>query len=156
MNSRYGTIMGTVAVRAMQMASNSIFTDTVTVRRQQIGCMRFSYVPPASDTPRRFHCQPDRAMDAAVSSEMDPSEEYIARQEAGRRVSPQFTAHRYGLPTYAQLSQNCMREIMTGADNGAEMGVFNSLMQPQREANLRIRFQEYLPFGLEYGLIYVN
>jgi hypothetical protein len=36
------------------------------------------------------------------------------------------------------------------------MGAFSSLKQPQREANLRIRLEEYLPFGLEAGLIYVT
>lgn len=149
------TVMGAVSVRAMQAASNSIFTDAVTVQRQQIGCVRFSYVPPDSVTPRRFRCEPDRAMDFAARNGTG-TEAVIARQEAGRRVRPQFTTRRYGLPAYAQLSQDCAREIRTGADNTSEMGVFNSLMQPQREANLRIRFQEYLPFGLEYGLIYVN
>jgi hypothetical protein len=29
-------------------------------------------------------------------------------------------------------------------------------MQPQREANLKIRLEEYLPFGLIPGLIYVT
>jgi len=33
---------------------------------------------------------------------------------------------------------------------------FSSLMQPQREANLRIRLEEYLPFGLEPGVIYIT
>ena len=73
-----------------------------------------------------------------------------------RRVQPEFTTRRYGLPAYAQLSLDCAPEICTGADNGAEMGVFNALLQPQREANLRLRFEEYLPFGLEAGLIFVN
>jgi hypothetical protein len=150
------TIMGAVAVRAMHTASNSIFADTVTAQRQQIGCIRFSYVPPASVTPRRFRCEPDRAMETAEKSELPPSAILTARQEADLRVIPQFTTSRFGLAAYAQLSQDCALEIRTGADNGAEMGVFNRLMQPQREANLRIRFQEYLPFGLEYGLIYVN
>ncbi len=34
--------------------------------------------------------------------------------------------------------------------------MFASLKQPQRETNLRIRLEEYLPFGLEPGLIYVT
>jgi hypothetical protein len=150
------TIMGPVAVRAMQMASNSIFTDTVTVERQQIGCMRFSYVPLVSVTPRRFRCEPDRAIDAAVQPTMTEQEASAAQMRARQWVRPQFTTRRYGLPAYAQLSQDCAREIRTGADNSAEMGVFTMLMQPQREANLRIRFEEYLPFGLEGGLIFVN
>ncbi|NCC30739.1 MAG: hypothetical protein EOM24_01800 [Chloroflexia bacterium] len=150
------TIMGPVAVRAIQLASNSIFTATVTAERQQIGCLRFSYVPPESVTPRRFRCEPDHALAAAVQPDMSAVEAEALRSATQRRVQPQFTTRRYGLPAYAQLSQDCVHEIRTGADNGAEMGVFNMLLQPQREANLRIRFEEYLPFGLEAGLILVN
>ena len=36
------------------------------------------------------------------------------------------------------------------------MGVYCQLKQPQRESNLRIRLDEYLPFSLEAGLIYVT
>jgi len=34
------------------------------------------------------------------------------------------------------------------------MGVYHSLFAPQRESDLKIRLQEYLPVGLEFGLIY--
>jgi hypothetical protein len=142
------TIIGPVMVRALQLASNSIFTDTVACLRRQVGCVRFSYVPPASITPRRYRCQPDRAIKAA-----DGENEVEA---AVRRVMPEFTTRRYGQPAYAQLSLDCVEEIRAGADNGAEMGVFNMLMQPQREANLHVRLEEYLPFGLEAGLIFVT
>ena len=36
------------------------------------------------------------------------------------------------------------------------MGVYCHLKQPQRESNLRIRLDEYLPFGLDAGVIYVT
>jgi hypothetical protein len=36
------------------------------------------------------------------------------------------------------------------------MGVFESLKQPQRETNLRIRLDEYMPYGLEAGILYVT
>jgi hypothetical protein len=36
------------------------------------------------------------------------------------------------------------------------MGVFCFLKQPAREANLRLRLDEYLPVGLDAGLIYVT
>jgi hypothetical protein len=36
------------------------------------------------------------------------------------------------------------------------MGVTCHLQQPQREANLRRRLQEYLPVGLEAGLLFVT
>jgi hypothetical protein len=34
------------------------------------------------------------------------------------------------------------------------MGAFHDLFQPQRETNLRVRFEEYLRFGLEAGIFY--
>ena len=46
--------------------------------------------------------------------------------------------------------------IFQGADDGAEMGVFQHLQQPQRETNLRVRLNEYLRFGLEAALVYVT
>ena len=69
---------------------------------------------------------------------------------------PSFTAVHYGLPGYAQLRLGCPLQIQTGAEDGAEMGAFCHLKQPQRETNLRIRLEEYLPFGLDAGFIYVT
>ena len=63
---------------------------------------------------------------------------------------------RYGRPEYAQLRLSAPLEIRTGAEDGSEMGAFCNLKQPQRESNLRLRLQEYLPFGLEPGIIYAT
>ena len=60
------------------------------------------------------------------------------------------------MPAYLQLSLNGPTEIAQGAADGSEMGVYCHLKQPQREANLRLRLKEYLPFGLDYGVIYVT
>ncbi|MEB3358541.1 MAG: hypothetical protein VKK04_17575 [Synechococcales bacterium] len=72
------------------------------------------------------------------------------------RLQPSFTSTCYGDPGYAQLQQNCAPEIRTGAEDGAEMGVFNSLQQPQREANLRTSLEDHLRFGLSAGIFYVT
>jgi hypothetical protein len=72
------------------------------------------------------------------------------------RSQPTFTSNRYGDPGYAQLSQSCANELRAGAENGAEMGVFNRLKQPQREANLQASLEEYLRFGLETGIFYIT
>ena len=69
-------------------------------------------------------------------------------------MRPQFTSLRLGDPAYAQLSRRCPAAIRTGADDGAEMGAFHDLYQPQREAHLRTRLAEYLRFGLEAGVFY--
>jgi hypothetical protein len=99
--------------------------------------VRFCYLPLASRVPRRYRCQPTA----------DPA-------AAGLR--PSFTSQRYGEPGYCQLGRNCAAEIRLGADDGAEMGVFHSLFQPQRETNLRVRLAEYARFDLEVGLVFVT
>jgi hypothetical protein len=72
------------------------------------------------------------------------------------RVTPAFTSIRFATPAYGQLTRSTAPEIRTGADNGAEMGVWNLLQQPQREANLLLALDEYLRFGLEAAPIFVN
>jgi len=71
-------------------------------------------------------------------------------------VSPMFGSRTFGDPDYAQLRTGSSPLIATGAADGAEMGAFHMLYQPQREANLRMRLDEYLPIGLDAGLIYVD
>ncbi len=128
-------------------ASDSIFTDRLSAVRRQAGCVRFSYVPENSKTPRRFRCQPDLALDNAK-----PGEKNLIRA----RLIPTFTSENYGNFAYAQLSRTCAIEITTGGDNGAEMGAFNFLLQPQRLTNLQTGLDEYLRFGLEAGIILVT
>ena len=149
------TVYGTVDLRTLS-ASDCIFTGILTIIRRQDGCLRFSYVPPDSRTPRRYRCQPDyalvkRAEPLGVDT-LDPSE--VAAITG--RVQPDFTSSRFGDPGFSQLSLRCAVEIGAGGDDGAEMGVFYSLKQPQREANLRGALEEYLRFGLEAGIFYVT
>jgi hypothetical protein len=144
------TVLGRVHVKKLEMASNCIFTDRVACAQVQDGCMRFSYMPPQSITPRRYRCQPDLVLEAIAEGDA------AGREAVIRRLTPLFTSLRYGQPAYGQLALACARELRAGGDNSAEMGAFNHLMQPQREAGLRIRLQEYLPVGLEAGVIYVT
>jgi hypothetical protein len=131
-------------------ASNCLFTERVLIDRLQQGCVRFSYVTGDSVTPRQYRCQPD-----GVTRPLLPAHPAEAAAEA-IRVTPGFTSATFGDPAYAQLLRSCAPEIRGGADDGAEMGVWNLLKQPQREANLRQSLDEYLRFGLEAGVIFVN
>ena len=67
---------------------------------------------------------------------------------------PVFSSLRFGDAGYCQLSPACALEIVTGADDQVEMGVFHDLYQPRREANLRAVLDEYLRFGREAGIFY--
>jgi hypothetical protein len=152
------TVFGSTEFRSLE-ASDSIFEEQITVQRRQTGCVRFSYVPEDSRTPRRYRCQPGLAL-AEYAKELDKTtvDDLTEAEEAfvRARLKPRFTSTHYGDPAYAQLSLACPAEIRTGAEEGAEMGVFNHLQQPQREANLRAALEEYLRFGLEAGLFYVT
>ena len=141
------TVIGKLHVRRLPLASNTLFfarlgaapgetwPAPLWVERKQEGCVRFCWVPPGSITPPCFHCLPDAAHP---------------------EVLPHFTSLRYADPGYAQLRSATALAIREGADDEGEIGVMHALHQPQREANLRIRLDEYLRFGLHAGLFYVT
>lgn len=129
------TILGEVNVHAVATASDTIVTGTTRVTRRQAGCLRFCYVPPGSRTPPRYQCQPD-----------------LAGPDGAARVRPSFSSVRYGTPDYARLADSGPDEIARGAADGAEMGVFHDLCQPQRADSLRVRLAEYTPAGSDAGI----
>jgi len=132
------TIAGATQVRTIS-AGNSIFTDTVTVRHRQTGCVRYCYLPLASVVPRRFRCHP-------------------VDEAAAVRVAPAFTSLdlRTGASAYGQLATLCPEEITQGAEDEGEMGAFNFLKNPQRLTNLTAHMDEHLRFGLEAGVVFVT
>lgn len=127
------TIIGKIFTQKIE-ASNSIFLSSISVKRIQEGCIRFSYFP-ESIVPRSFRCQ---------------------AQEGQLHIKPSFTSLVFSDAGYCQLSEFCPSEITQGADDESEMGVFHNLFQAQKTKNLRIRLNEYLPFGLEAGIFYAS
>jgi hypothetical protein len=154
------TVFGEVHAHAVALAENTLFMGPVRVARRQMGCVRFCYVPPESRTPRRYHCQPDgveQAMREQSRHDHLPPEERKALVRAERlRVEPAFLSTRYGNPNCGRLSDGCAAEIKTGADDRSELGVFHDLFEAQREANLRVRLEEFTPAGLDAGIIFAN
>ncbi|TFW31747.1 hypothetical protein [Massilia horti] len=152
------TVLGTIGAHAVALAENSIFMGTLQLARRQLGCVRYCYVSPGSRTPRRYHCEPDlrwAAVDEAMLQVPAVERDAEKQREAGR-VRPRFNSLRYGAPAYCQLADDCAAEIGQGADDESEMGVFHDLFQPQREANLRGRLDEYTPASLDVGIIFAS
>ena len=166
------TVIGKVHTKRLDLASNTIFAAALTngdswshpvwSEQNQQGCCRFSFVPLNSIVPRRYRCQPDLAVEAALleadqpkGSLTDPETQAITLATQAR-VRPAFTARRYGQAAYGQLAGSCPDEIRRGADDESEMGVFHEVFAPQREDNLTIRLQEYLRFGLEAGIFHAS
>jgi phage tail-like protein len=142
------TVFGPVAVHALEAARDSIFTGQVTVQRQQLGFLRYCYIPEGSVTPQRYNCQPDSARRSVADS--------AQRLQITSRIQPSFTSTFYGEVGYAQLSAGCPDEVKAGAEDGSEMGAFHHLRQPQRVARLAAALDEYLRHGLEVGVFYVS
>ncbi len=141
------TAIGKINARQFTLVSNSILLaalgpgDTwawaVSAERRQIGCTRFSYLPPSARAPRRYRCLPDPDADPRLSL-------------------PIFTSLRYGAPGYCQLGATAGQSLQTGADDEGEPGAFHSIYQAQREDNLTIRLAEYMRVGMEAGIFHQN
>ncbi|HLN65947.1 MAG TPA: hypothetical protein VK280_01555 [Streptosporangiaceae bacterium] len=136
------TVVGKVHAALLSLVSDSIvwaalaaadtWTAGLVADRKQEGCVRFSFLPYGSVTPRRFEC--------------------VEQALAGPQ--PLFGSLRYGDPGYLKLLAATEDVIRRGADDAGEMGAFHFALAPQRETDLKTRLQEYIPVGLEYGLIY--
>jgi hypothetical protein len=136
------TVVGKVHAGLLTLVSDSIiwaalgngdsWASALVADRKQEGCVRFSFVPVNAVMPRNFEC--------VVGSLASPQ--------------PLFATLRYGTPAYLKLMTSTAESIRRGADDGGEMGAYHWLLAPQREGDLRIRLREYLPVGLEFGLIY--
>lgn len=134
------TVVGRVHASELQYVSDCIFwanddqagnAGLVADRRQQ-GCVRFSFLPFRAVVPAQYEC--------------------VQQTVAG--VWPAFVTTRYGQPGYLKLMACTDDSIRRGADDGSEMGAYHSVMAPQRETDLKIRLQEYVPLGLEFGIVY--
>ena len=113
------TVIGKVHAARLDLASNTIFmarlgagdawTHPVISDQNQQGCVRFSFLPLNSIVPRRYRCQPDLAVTAALTAADVPKgslsnfKRLAITAAVQARVRPAFTTLRYGQPGYGQL-----------------------------------------------------
>lgn len=139
------TVLGGLSALELS-ASDCVLTGPVAVTRRQSGCLRFSYLSQGAVAPRRYRCQPD----LALTDVDDPARAAALRAQ----LTPVFTSTTYGDPAYARLDDRADPALLTGASNGASMGAFADLQEPQRLANLAAVLEEYLRLGLDAGVIH--
>lgn len=155
------TVFGSMTIARLDL-SESIVSGVIDTERTQDGCVRFSWVPPSSVTPRRYRCQPDLAVERALDDArrrnptLSTAEGAAIRAGVVAAVVPMFATRRYGEAAYGQLHLGAPVEITRGAEDESEMGALCHLKQTQRESNLHLRLSEYLPFGLDAALVYVT
>ena len=123
------TIFGAVNLERLN-ASEALIAGPASVTDTQHGCFRFGAALTGSRIPH-------------------PYESHFIGD-----VGNYFTSRRFGDPGYAQLSAGAPQSLLSGAENGSEIGAFSSLFNPIRFAGLRAKVDEYLPFGLIPLFIY--
>jgi hypothetical protein len=118
------TIMGDVQAQCL-WATDSLIVGHGSIENTQCGCFRFSAAKgDGSRLPRPY------------------------RPAWIDKPNLLFTSTRFGDPGYMQLSAVAPANIVRGAENGAEMGVYNALINPIKLDSLRAKVEEYMPFGL--------
>ncbi len=125
------TVLGWAQVHRLD-ASECILHDFVGVDDCQHGCVRFSAYSTGSVLPRQYESVPERP-------------------RAGL-----FASREFGRPEYAQLLATASSAIAGGAEDGSEMGAFSREKSAVKERSLLIKYQEYLPLGLEPVVIHVT
>lgn len=137
------TLLGRGAVHRLE-ASECILRGVMTVDDLQHGCVRFTAWTTGSALPRQYE-----------SVEIAPDAQL-------------FTSTSYAQPGYAQLRDTADRAIVpvvadprprsitAGAEDGSEMGAFAREKNPIKERSLLIKYQEFMPLGLEPVLVHVT
>ena len=134
------TVLGPSYVHQLQ-ASECILDDIATVENTQNGCVRFSAWATGSSLPRRYE-----------SVRIAPA-------------APLFQSQSFGQPGYAQLLDSADSAILSGSEaasisggaaDGSEMGAFASEKNLIKERSLLLKYQEYMPLGLNPFVIHVT
>ena len=139
-------MIGRVWAQAIRLASNTIFwakqgrldpwAAPVIANRLQVGCVRFSWLPANSITPKQYLC--------------------LLGNTAGQTVlEPTFITLSFGSPGYCLLSGDVPMAIWKGADNGSQMGVYYQIQETEAVTNIQIRSAEYLPANLQFGVFLI-
>lgn len=122
------TVFGEIDVPWLY-ATETLITGFADVTNTQAGCFRFSAV-----LERRK---------ADHSRVPHPYQSHFLKDTVGL-----FTSTVFGQPGYAQLAEFAPEFLHRGGSNGAEIGAFNSLLNPIKLDSLRAKVDEFAPFGL--------
>jgi hypothetical protein len=120
-------------------ADECIFADRVLVEDTQHGCFRFSARAESSIVPRQYE-----------SVQTSPG-------------SQLFTSRKFGNAAYLQLSEGAdlaitsgTNTITAGGPEGSEMGSYARELYPIKRRGLLLKFDEYMPLGLEPVIVNVT
>ena len=134
------TVLGPAYVHRLE-ASECILDDVVIVENSQDGCIRFTAWAAGSVVPRQY-----QSVQIAAGAGL-------------------FNSTVFGQPAYAQLRDGVDNAILSGAQgatisagsqDGSEMGAYAGDKNPIKERSILLKYQEYMPLGLNPILIHVT
>ena len=139
------TVMGKIEAHILS-ASESILDDVATADDTQDGCVRFSSYASGSS----LH-QPYRSVVTSPHPSIfvsrnfgDPGYAQLRSDADNQILSASQSGSACGCPADSvQVAQS----ILTGAENGAEMGVYSSEMVALKRRGLALKYEEYAPIG---------
>ena len=135
LNIQRSTVLGEISALEVGNIADSLMVDQVCIDNCQRGCVRYSYLPGNSCTPSPYQCQP-------------------ANTTCAEHIRPDFISTRFGHPDYMRLADHCPAEILSGAEDQGEMGVYHDEYFSLRAAHLKRRIQEFIPAGNEAGILF--
>jgi hypothetical protein len=125
------TVLGRAQIHRLK-ASDAVLSETVHVDDTQHGCVRFSAWTAGSTLPRQYESvmvSPGAALFSSIS---------------------------FGSPYYGQLLDSVGSTILEGGEDGSELGAFARERNAVKERSLLIKYQEYLPLGIEPVMVHVT
>jgi hypothetical protein len=134
------TVLGRVIAHRLY-ATDSIMHGFTVAEDPEDGCVRYSAALAGSRLPPQYNSA--RLSDDAAL----------------------FTSTAFGLPGYGQLLDTADRAIaaappgmtlLAGSSTGAQLGAFPAQIVPVKERALRVKYNEYLPFGLVPVIVHVT
>jgi hypothetical protein len=138
---RASTVIGRIAARRIERIADSILwarTDganlSIAIERRQQGHLCFSWLPLDAGAPARHRCVP----------------------QGGDFFEPELVSRRYGDAAYGQLRKSARAELLKGASDESELGVFHDQYEPLREANLRNCLDDFIRVGLDADLVFAS
>ncbi|HLM87171.1 MAG TPA: hypothetical protein VK272_13390 [Solirubrobacteraceae bacterium] len=150
------TVLGSTDVHDVRLIESSILNGPLRCERRQTGSVRFSYIAPESETPRRTGCQPDKVREAVEEEvrrgTIEASERARALARETARVEPRFDSVVFGERAYARLATGAATELIHGAADEGELGVYHDMWQALAVADLRRRLREFAPAGTDIGI----
>ena len=140
------TVLGRIYVHSVSLVQDCIVTGRLDCEFRQHGHIDYCYLDPDSRTPRRDHCQPERAI--MLLDDPTPG----AADHLRTTLVPRFDSTVFDHPTYARLAVDNSDQITAGAHDGGELGAFHDLWAARRTELLRRRLADLVPPGMDVDI----